>query len=766
MDTDPPPELATVPRDVLLVSELCVGRDAGGRGDSSLFFFLPPTTMPTLARSPPSLQPTQTYARTLAVSVAASPSLATTLTSTVPTVTAAYGAAWDEAAAAAAAAAAAPPEWALAFTHTCANVGCREPGCILCAHNPARACATTLASKCLAGDALRSACGSDAKLELVHLPTLMSRGGSSLLATCLNSALTAATLSAAEASGLPPPPRHPADAAGELAIELTVLDGRAYDALLAAGRGGDGAAIAATALPTNKAGDPLLAGGRVMARSAAGGALLRAAAGGSTTLVDVCVTGSSESLLSGQKPPFRLAARAVYAATGVPIKGIAIAVSDPFVVATPRVRSAVKADVPVVTDHVSKLNAVGPQTVAKLADVSAAAAAAGLPPLDVPHVCVTTVGEFRDVVAAAAGNPDLTDALKRALKLTKGWDAAAAHAAAAVERDTLARVWWRDAEGRDGLAYGAALGAIDVARPAAVVSRGHGDASTVTVTPLTRLPPKRAADAAAAAAAAAAAWGVPRHPGWALWSGVYSDDLAAAVATGGDATLPAPPTSGGRGGGGSLPTLAHTPGGALADAAAARTAAAKRGPVPPSPFEAASPPPAKRAALGTTLAPTRAGVSAAALQAHLSTLVGRALTGGDMARLVPSFPVVSAADDIFLSTGLSALEFSPSELAKMDAWPEADGGGAPLTGAQRSGPLLRFLADRLTAAPGSGGYGAPVGEPRPSGLEAHMSGLVAAMGGGGGGSGGGGCGRPLAPMESEAPLPQQTQRTRARNGYE
>ena len=136
-----------------------------------------------------------------------------------------------------------------------------------------------------------------------------------------------------------------------------------------------------------------------------------------------------------------------------------------------------------------------------------------------------------------------------------------------------------------------------------------------------------------------------------------------------------------------------------------------------------------------------------------------------MARLVPSFPVVSAADDIFLSTGLSALEFSPSELAKMDAWPtpEADC-GAPLTGAQRSGPLLRFLADRLTAAPGSGGYGAPVGESRPSGLEAHMSGLVAAMAGGGGG--GGGRGRALAPVESEAPLPQAARCTRARSGNE
>ena len=36
------------------------------------------------------------------------------------------------------------------------NLGCREPGCALCAHNPRRACVSALAPKCLAGDAFKA----------------------------------------------------------------------------------------------------------------------------------------------------------------------------------------------------------------------------------------------------------------------------------------------------------------------------------------------------------------------------------------------------------------------------------------------------------------------------------------------------------------------------------------------------------------------------------------------------------------------------------
>ena len=45
-----------------------------------------------------------------------------------------------------------------------------------------------------------------------------------------------------------------------------------------------------------------------------------------------CPTGSSEALLSGQKPPFRLLCRATSKATGARLSNIKFAVSEPFVV--------------------------------------------------------------------------------------------------------------------------------------------------------------------------------------------------------------------------------------------------------------------------------------------------------------------------------------------------------------------------------------------------------------------------------------------------
>ncbi len=58
-------------------------------------------------------------------------------------------------------------------------------------------------------------------------------------------------------------------------------------------------------------------------------------------------------------------------------------------VATPRVRTAVKADIPHVEDHVSKLHAVGAQTQQKLQDVSGACEAAGVYGVKLPHNCVS-----------------------------------------------------------------------------------------------------------------------------------------------------------------------------------------------------------------------------------------------------------------------------------------------------------------------------------------------------------------------------------------
>jgi hypothetical protein len=54
------------------------------------------------------------------------------------------------------------------------------------------------------------------------------------------------------------------------------------------------------------------------------------------------IVGSSIALLHGQKPPFRLLARAVRASTGERLPHIRPGVSDAFVVATQRVKGAQK----------------------------------------------------------------------------------------------------------------------------------------------------------------------------------------------------------------------------------------------------------------------------------------------------------------------------------------------------------------------------------------------------------------------------------------
>ena len=754
----------------------------------------------------------------------------------------------------------------------------------MCAHNPRRVCPGALATKGLAGDALRAACGAGARVELVRVGGGGDGGGG-----------------AGGGDGT----RHPRSR--DILVEVTVLDGKAYQALLDAGRGGDEAAALGCALLANNQGGPLLLvsgtrsssasasaaassssssspavsaavaaslaspDGRVILglappRQAAAAAAAAAWGNGNdgtgsqnslpsfASLADVSITGSSESLLSGQRPPFRLLARALDATTKAPVRGVTFAVSDAFVVATPRVRTAVKAEIPMASDHVSKLNAVGPQTQAKLADIAAAwraasvaaaasaggsagggAAASGgggsgnsggvpggssaslladpeLPRGVFPHASVTTVGQFRDLAEAAASDPELTDALKRVLKLTKGWEAACEHASQAVEVDGRCRVWYdfdetRQRAAREGLIFPGILGAVDLSSPIGLlrpldVRAGGGGGSHLTAIP--RLGPDDAARAAAMTAAAARAWGFPGHPGWTLWEGSVSQDVASRVARGeviigggGSSSVavvapppPALPSLPSR-----LPTMSWT---ILAGSGAHHFAPAaapppppppppgKIAPIPESPFGAAAaaavPAPAKRplpptsgfaaaaaaaaatsnqqqqqtqrnksnlAAVppGASLSPnalTATTVDAAALQARLSQLVGRQLSGLDMARLIPTFPAVPPNADIFSSTPLEALEFSRSELAKMENWEQQQqqqgkakkaktagsetaanatahaNANAPL-GADRAREesLLRFLSERLQAAPGSGAAGAGL-EGRASGLEGML----------------------------------------------
>ena len=97
---------------------------------------------------------------------------------------------------------------------------------------------------------------------------------------------------------------------------------------------GDEAATAAALerceLLVNKAGHALLAHGRSGCYTDSKRVLVPMIHG-QALLPDLKITDSSEALLTGRAPPFRLAVRAVHR-SGEPYEGVAFALSDPFVV--------------------------------------------------------------------------------------------------------------------------------------------------------------------------------------------------------------------------------------------------------------------------------------------------------------------------------------------------------------------------------------------------------------------------------------------------
>lgn len=93
---------------------------------------------------------------------------------------------------------------------------------------------------------------------------------------------------------------------------------------------------------------------------------------GQVSLSDLALTTSSEALLSGKAPTFRLLISAV-GPTGEHLPNVIYVVSEPFVVATKRVKHAIKSDIPSIQDSVAKLVHIGKATMDKLVDLKGAA---------------------------------------------------------------------------------------------------------------------------------------------------------------------------------------------------------------------------------------------------------------------------------------------------------------------------------------------------------------------------------------------------------
>lgn len=224
---------------------------------------------------------------------------------------------------------------------------------MLCEHNPHRRCSVNFSNKYLVNDVLRAKCDAPIRVEVID-----------------------------RATGQPVTEDLPA-----VNLELCVLDGNQYDTRCAENAGVERPEdVDACALLLNNKASALLVPGPGGTHNADNMVVVPLVKG-VAILPDLHVSDSSEALLSGRKPPFRLLARAARAAGAPAQMTIRSAVSEGFVVATRRTRTAGKVDIPNVDDHVGKLEHMGRETVKKLQDIRGSAAAAGVD-IQVPDNCI------------------------------------------------------------------------------------------------------------------------------------------------------------------------------------------------------------------------------------------------------------------------------------------------------------------------------------------------------------------------------------------
>ena len=408
---------------------------------------------------------------------------------------------------------------------------------MLCEHNPQRRCSVNFSNKYLVNDVLRAKCDAPIRVEIIDRAT-----GQPV------------------ADDLPP-----------LTLELCVLDGNQYEARCAESAGEERVEdLESCALLLNNRASALLVPGPGGTHNADNKVVVPLAKG-VVGLPDLYVSDSSEALLSGRKPPFRLLVRAVLGTSTASAAAVSVraAVSEGFVVATRRTRTAGKVDIPNVDDYVGKLEHMGRETVKKLQDIRASALAAGVD-IQVPDNCINkgelsfleeflkkqtlhralwvcwlvfganqlishslslrAVGEFRKLALQAEANGHLRQRLQQVLKLSKEkWEEARDHAMRAVVADNRMRIWYADKGNMDlGLLFACRLGTVDLDRPVGLLTKraSNGTHTTMEATLMAQQTPVQREQVRALQPQAAAAWWHHGHPGWAIYP-VDSDTFMA-----------------------------------------------------------------------------------------------------------------------------------------------------------------------------------------------------------------------------------------------
>jgi len=337
-------------------------------------------------------------------------------------------------------------DFILAFRHDCLHLGCADLRCKLCTNAQARRCSKNFCTKYLVGDALKAECGAPIRVEAIDKFT-----GQAVSPNTLNGVKLAAVLlngksiqTVEKSTGGHIAPRDLENAAlptyfGKYLLENVISSPR--EKIIPQHnnqQGGDGQNLK-NALKLNLA--TAEGGGALNQHTPDGHAILHFS-GSEAIISGLMVTGSSEGILMSQRPQFILLLRAIDAITNIPVPSVPPLLSEGFVVATSRVRTAAKKTIPHVNDHVSKLNSVGKATIEKLKDLRRAGIDGGQPDLQIPLDQVHTVAEFRQLVDWTLQDKEITNKMKRILKLSTGWDAAREHAAVAVQDDSCLRAWW------------------------------------------------------------------------------------------------------------------------------------------------------------------------------------------------------------------------------------------------------------------------------------------------------------------------------------
>lgn len=379
----------------------------------------------------------------------------------------------------------------LVLRHDCQSTGCGETGCLLCQYNPSRLCKRNIKNKYLIDDHLKAKCGAPLRVELVD------------------------ETNACVVEGLP----------NGMQLECHVMNGEKYKEIC----------------PENTLLSHTQLRSCIIAHHTK--ALLRRDGGsddqlrcflqlerGQAVLSDLQVTTSSEALLAGKAPTFRLLIWAVDA-MGEPVPSVTYVVSEYFVVATKRVKHAIKSDIPSVADHVSKLVHIGKATVDKLADLRAAAREEGFE-INVPDELnrVDKVGQFQQLVELSEVNTELKNKVRHLLKLSpEKWEEVSNHAQAAVMPDFRPRAWWCPAL-KAGLLFSCKNGSVCMEQPIALVKMG-GKNEEDQVIPIHQLDVQLFNTIPKLKAQAVQSWYAQSHPGWAIYwkEGQQDPTIAQAV---------------------------------------------------------------------------------------------------------------------------------------------------------------------------------------------------------------------------------------------